>query len=66
MLLRWPIERDFLVLIRTTNVDRVSQNSRVFDFSLSQDDIATMVSESNQFACRISDFNGFVHAVRVS
>jgi diketogulonate reductase-like aldo/keto reductase len=39
VLLRWCIERNIPVITKSTHRERIAENSRVFDFSLSSDDL---------------------------
>ena len=42
VLLRWCIERDLPVLPKSTHRDRIEENSQVFDFTLSAEDMAAL------------------------
>ena len=42
VLLRWCIERDIPVIPKSTHRERIVENSRVFDFALSSDDLAQL------------------------
>jgi diketogulonate reductase-like aldo/keto reductase len=42
VLLRWGLQRAGIVLPKSTHRDRIEENSRIFDFTLSQDDLATL------------------------
>jgi 2,5-diketo-D-gluconate reductase A len=42
VLLRWCLERDTIVLPKSTHRERIEQNAQIFDFSLSGDDMATL------------------------
>ena len=42
VLLRWCIQRDVIVLTKSTHRDRIIENSRIFDFSLSEKDMAEL------------------------
>ena len=42
VLLRWCLQRDTIVLPKSTHQDRIEQNARIFDFALSDDDLATL------------------------
>ncbi len=39
VLIRWGIDKEFVVLPKSVNADRIAENYDVFDFSLSPDDI---------------------------
>jgi diketogulonate reductase-like aldo/keto reductase len=41
-LLRWCIERDIPVIPKSTNRDRIAENGQLFDFTLSEKDIAEL------------------------
>jgi diketogulonate reductase-like aldo/keto reductase len=42
VLIRWALERDLIVLPKSTHRERIEQNAQVFDFALSEDDIAAL------------------------
>jgi diketogulonate reductase-like aldo/keto reductase len=42
VLIRWAIEKGFVVLPKSTNTYRISQNADVFDFELSGEDLARL------------------------
>jgi 2,5-diketo-D-gluconate reductase A len=42
VLIRWSIQRDLVVLPKSTHRDRIEQNAQVFDFTLSDDDMAAL------------------------
>jgi diketogulonate reductase-like aldo/keto reductase len=42
VLIRWCLERDLVVLPKSTHRERIAQNAQVFDFSLSDDDMAAL------------------------
>ena len=44
VVLRWLIQREVVVLPKSTNAKRITENFNVFDFELSVDDIATIKS----------------------
>ena len=37
--LRWHIQQDILLVVKTVNPDRMEQNQQLFDFSLSEEDM---------------------------
>ncbi len=42
VLLRWCIQRDAIVIPKSTHRDRIEENGRLFDFALSDDDMAAL------------------------
>jgi diketogulonate reductase-like aldo/keto reductase len=42
VLVRWCLERDLVVLPKSTRRERIDQNAQVFDFTLSDDDVAAL------------------------
>jgi diketogulonate reductase-like aldo/keto reductase len=42
VLLRWSLQRGLLVIPKSTNHDRIKENSEVFGFTLSEQDMATL------------------------
>lgn len=42
VLLRWCIQRDALVIPKSTHRDRIEENGRLFDFALSDEDVAAL------------------------
>jgi diketogulonate reductase-like aldo/keto reductase len=42
VLIRWALDHGFAVLPKSTNPDRIRQNAAVFDFSLSDDELAEL------------------------
>ncbi len=42
VLIRWCVQRDLVVLPKSTHRERIEQNAQVFDFTLSQDDMAAL------------------------
>jgi diketogulonate reductase-like aldo/keto reductase len=42
VLIRWALERDLIVLPKSTHRERIEANAQVFDFSLSAEDVAAL------------------------
>ncbi|MBV9006456.1 MAG: aldo/keto reductase, partial [Solirubrobacterales bacterium] len=42
VLLRWCIQRDAIVIPKSTHRERIEENGRLFDFALSDDDMAAL------------------------
>ena len=42
ILIRWCLQRDTIVLPKSTNVSRIMENAEVFDFTISNDDLKTL------------------------
>jgi diketogulonate reductase-like aldo/keto reductase len=42
VLIRWSLERDLVVLPKSSHRERIEENGRVFDFALSEEDMATL------------------------
>jgi diketogulonate reductase-like aldo/keto reductase len=42
VLLRWCIERDIPVIPKSTHRDRIVENAQLFDFTLSDEDVARL------------------------
>jgi diketogulonate reductase-like aldo/keto reductase len=42
VLIRWCVERQLIVLPKSTHRERIEQNAQVFDFTLSEDDMAAL------------------------
>jgi diketogulonate reductase-like aldo/keto reductase len=42
VLIRWSLQRDVVVLPKSTHRERIEQNAQVFDFTLSQEDMAAL------------------------
>jgi diketogulonate reductase-like aldo/keto reductase len=42
VLLRWGVQHDLVVLPKSTHRDRIAENARIFDFALSDDDMAEL------------------------
>jgi len=42
VLLRWCVQRDLVVITKSTHRDRIEENAKIFDFALSDEDIAAL------------------------
>lgn len=42
VLLRWCVQRDTVVLTKSTHRERIQENAAIFDFTLSEEDMATL------------------------
>jgi 2,5-diketo-D-gluconate reductase A len=42
LLLRWCVQRDLVVITKSTHSDRIEQNAQIFDFTLSDKDMAAL------------------------
>jgi diketogulonate reductase-like aldo/keto reductase len=42
VLLRWCVQRDLVVIPKSTHRDRIEENGRIFDFTLSDEDMAAL------------------------
>jgi diketogulonate reductase-like aldo/keto reductase len=42
VLLRWCVQRDLVVIPKSTHRDRIEENARIFDFALSDADMAAL------------------------
>jgi diketogulonate reductase-like aldo/keto reductase len=42
VLIRWALQRDVVVLPKSTHWERIEENAQVFDFQLSDDDMRTL------------------------
>lgn len=44
VILRWELQRDIVVIPKSTHIERMEENFNVFDFTLSDEDMTTMAS----------------------
>ncbi|HEY6776848.1 MAG TPA: aldo/keto reductase [Thermoleophilaceae bacterium] len=42
VLLRWCVQRDLVVITKSTHRDRIGENAQIFDFALSDEDMAAL------------------------
>ena len=42
MLLRWCLQRDLVVISKSTHRERIEENAQIFDFTLSDQDMAAL------------------------
>jgi 2,5-diketo-D-gluconate reductase A len=42
VLLRWCVQRDLVVITKSTHRERIAENAQIFDFSLSDEDVAVL------------------------
>ena len=42
MLLRWCVQRDLVVIPKSTHRERIEENAQIFDFKLSDEDMAAL------------------------
>jgi len=42
VLLRWCVQREIPVLAKSTHRERIAENAQIFDFALSDEDMATL------------------------
>jgi diketogulonate reductase-like aldo/keto reductase len=42
VLLRWCVQRDLVVIPKSTHRDRIEENAQIFDFTLSDEDMAEL------------------------
>ena len=48
VLLRWALEKNLVIIPKTTSKTRMVENSNIFDFSLSKDDMDSMDKQLHQ------------------
>ncbi|WP_223169904.1 MULTISPECIES: hypothetical protein [Neisseria] len=51
---RWQVERDIIVLAKSTNPERMAENLNVFDFALSDEDKAEIAKLDDTFAAIVN------------
>ena len=42
MLLRWCVQRELIVIPKSTHRERIEENAQIFDFALSDEDMAAL------------------------
>jgi diketogulonate reductase-like aldo/keto reductase len=42
VLLRWCVQRDLVVIAKSTHRDRLQENAQIFDFTLPDEDLAAL------------------------
>jgi diketogulonate reductase-like aldo/keto reductase len=42
VLLRWFVQRDLVVIAKSTHRDRIEENAQIFDFTLPDEDLAAL------------------------
>jgi 2,5-diketo-D-gluconate reductase A len=42
VLLRWCVQRDLVVITKSTHRDRIQENAQIFDFELAEEDMAAL------------------------
>ena len=54
MISRWIIERDIVVLAKSTKHERMTENLNIFDFALSDEDNAEIVKLDGTFSAIVN------------
>ena len=54
MISRWLIERDIVVLAKSTKPERMTENLNIFDFALSNEDNAEIVKLDGTFSAIVN------------
>ena len=54
MISRWLIERDIVVLAKSTKPERMTENLNIFDFALSDEDNAEIVKLDGTFSAIVN------------
>jgi diketogulonate reductase-like aldo/keto reductase len=49
VLLRWALQHEVVVIPKSTHVDRIAENARIFDFELSPEDVSILDSLDEDF-----------------
>ncbi|HEX2948554.1 MAG TPA: aldo/keto reductase, partial [Armatimonadota bacterium] len=49
VLLRWPLQHGIIIIPKSTHPDRIRTNADIFDFSLSEDDMAILDNMNEDF-----------------
>ena len=50
VLIRWGVQKGYITIPKSTKPERIAENANVFDFNLTEEDFAVLVSD-----CTISD-----------
>lgn len=57
VMLRWNIQRDVIVLPKSTHIERMEQNFNVFDFALTEEDMALITALDTQTSSFFSHYD---------
>lgn len=57
--LKFIIQEDIIVIPKSTNMNRLKENIDLFDFTIDNDDLKTLVSLDRGEAARVCDFSFF-------
>eukprot|EP00818_Percolomonas_sp_WS_P001695 CAMPEP_0117448470 /NCGR_PEP_ID=MMETSP0759-20121206/7416_1 /TAXON_ID=63605 /ORGANISM="Percolomonas cosmopolitus, Strain WS" /LENGTH=304 /DNA_ID=CAMNT_0005240855 /DNA_START=8 /DNA_END=922 /DNA_ORIENTATION=- len=60
VILRWALQRDFVIIPKSSKVERIKENSDLFDFELSEEEVKELnaMDENHHFCFDSSDFEG--------
>jgi methylglyoxal/glyoxal reductase len=48
VMIRWSVQNGYITIPKSTKVERIVENAKVFDFTLSDDDLKVLVSKNIQ------------------